>query len=70
MATGRLVAKALIKYLGNKLEENDEEEKETIDIELIEQKTILIIMKMLLTLDVKFFQKSNWMIVWWLQCRT
>ena len=37
MATGRPVAKALIKY--NNLEENDEEENEPINIELTEQKT-------------------------------
>ena len=39
MATGRPVAKTLIKYNSNSLEENDEEEKELIDIELTEQKT-------------------------------
>ena len=39
LATGRPVAKALIEYNSNSLEENDEEEKELIDIELIEQKT-------------------------------
>ena len=51
MATGRPVAKTLIKYdnNNNSLEENDEEEKEPIDIELTEQKQILIMMKMLLT---------------------
>ena len=38
MATGRPVAKTLINYKGNSLEENDEEEKEPIDIELTEQK--------------------------------
>ena len=31
--------KALIKYKGNRLEENDEEEKEPINTELTEQKT-------------------------------
>ena len=37
--TGRPVAKVLIKYNSNNLEENDEEEKEQINIELNEQKT-------------------------------
>ena len=35
--------------------------KESINFELSEQKLILIMMKMLLTLDVKIFQKGNWM---------
>ena len=35
----------------NRLEENDEEEKEPINIELTDQKQILIMMKMLLTLN-------------------
>ena len=38
MATGRAVVKTLIKYNSNNLEENDEEEKESINIELTEQK--------------------------------
>ena len=38
MATRRLVVKILIKYNSNNLEENDEEEKEPIDIEFTEQK--------------------------------
>ena len=38
MATGRPVAKILIKYNSNNLEENDEEEKELINIELIVKK--------------------------------
>ena len=50
LATGRPVAKILIKY-NNSLEVNDEEEKEPINIELTKQKQILIMMKMLLTLD-------------------
>ena len=37
MATGLPVAKILIKYNSNNLEENDEEEKEPINIELIEK---------------------------------
>ena len=39
MATGRPVAKTLVKYDSNSLEENDKEEKEPINIELTEQKT-------------------------------
>ena len=50
-ATGRPVAKILIKYNNNNLEENDEEEKELINIELTDQKQILIMMKILLTLN-------------------
>ena len=38
MATGLPVAKILIKYNGNCSEENDEEEKEPIDIEFTGQK--------------------------------
>ena len=51
MATGRPVAKALIKYNIKKLEENDEVEKEPIDIEFTEQKDHPGMMKMLLTLN-------------------
>ena len=51
MATGSPVAKTLIEYNSNNLEENDEEEKKPINIELTEQKQNLIIMKMLLTLN-------------------
>ena len=40
-ATGWPVAEILIKYNNNNLEENDEEEKEPINIELTEQKTDL-----------------------------
>ena len=36
MVTGRPVAKTLLKYNSNRLEENDEEENESIDIELSE----------------------------------
>ena len=38
LATGRPVAKTLIKYNSNSFEVNDEEEKEPINIELTEQK--------------------------------
>ena len=50
MATGRPVSKTLIKYSSNSLEENDEEEKEPIDIEFTEQNADPEMMKMLLTL--------------------
>ena len=39
LATGRPIAKTLIKYNSNNLEENDEEKKEPITIEFTEQKT-------------------------------
>ena len=39
MATGRSVAKTLIKYNCYNFEENDEEENEPINIELTKQKT-------------------------------
>ena len=38
MATDLPIAETLIKYNSNNLEENDEEEKEPINIELTEQK--------------------------------
>ena len=38
MATGRPVAKTLLKYNSNFLVENDEKEKEPINIELTERK--------------------------------
>ena len=50
LTTGSPVAKTLIKYNNNHLVEN-KEENELINIELTEQKQILIMMKMLLTLD-------------------
>ena len=37
MATGRPVAKTLIKYKSNSLKENDEKEKKPINIELTEK---------------------------------
>ena len=51
MATGRPVAKILIKYNSNNLKESDEEEKDSINIEFTEENQILIMMKMLLTLN-------------------
>ena len=50
MATRWPFAEILIKY-NNNLEENDEEEKEPINIELTDKKKILIMMRMLLTLN-------------------
>ena len=50
LATGSPVAKTLIKYNSNNLEEN-EDENELINIELTEQKASPEIVKMLLTLD-------------------
>ena len=50
--------KTLIKYNCNRLEENDEEEKESIDIELIDKKIIIIMMKMLLTLNDLIYKKK------------
>ena len=38
LATGHPVAKILIKYKNNNLEETDEEEKEPINIELTDKK--------------------------------
>ena len=38
LATGLPVLKTLIKYNNNSLEENDEKEKEPIDLEFVEQK--------------------------------
>ena len=38
LPTGRPVAKTLIEYNSNNFEENEEEEKEPINIELTEQK--------------------------------
>ena len=50
MATGKPVAKTLIKYNSNYLEENKEEKKQ-IDIEFTEQKVDPKIMKTFLTLN-------------------
>ena len=55
LATGLPVDKTLIKYNRNNLKENDEEEKGPINIELSDQKQILIMMKMLMTLDDQMY---------------
>ena len=56
-ATGLPVAKALIKYNSNCLEEKDEVEKEPIDIEFTEQKADPEMMKILSTLDDQVYKK-------------
>ena len=58
MTTGHSVAKTLIRFNFN-FEENDKEKNEPINNEVIEQKHILKMMKMLLSLDVKIFLLSN-----------
>ena len=50
MATGRPAVKTLIKY-NNNSEQNDEKEKEPIDIEFTDQNADPGMKKMLLTLD-------------------
>ena len=66
MATGHLVAKTLIKYNSNNLEENDEEEKEPIDLKFTEQKAYPQMIKMLLTLDDQMYNKKIKKILLWL----
>ena len=51
LVSRRPAAKTLIKYNSNNLEENDEKEKESYNIEFTDQNTDPEIMKMLLTLD-------------------
>ena len=65
MVTGRPVAKTLIEY-NNNLEENDEEEKESINIEFTEENQIFIMMKMLLTLNDQMYKKKTRKILLWL----
>ena len=67
MATSLPVAKTLIEYNYNNLEENEEEEeKEQIDIEVSEQKVDPEMMKMLLTLDDQVYKKKSRKILLWL----
>ena len=67
MATGIPDAKALIKYnSNNNLEENDEEKKDPINIELTEQKANTEMVKMQLTLDYQVYKKKTMMILLWL----
>ena len=96
MATGRPVAKTWIKYKGNNLKENNEEEKRSINIKLTEQKSNTYNYENAIDLklsdaqeedkedialanfneslqkqtDEENFQKSNWMIVWWMRYHT
>ena len=58
LATGIPVAKYLIKYY-NSLEENEDVEKEPINIKLTERKKILIMMKMLLNLNDQVYKKMR-----------
>ena len=66
METGIPVVKILIKYNSNSLGTNDEEEKKPINIELTDQKQILIMMKMLLTLNDQVYKKKTKKILRWL----
>ena len=59
MATGRPDAKTLIKYNSNCLEENENEVKESINIELTKQNQILLMMKILLTLGDRMYKKNE-----------
>ena len=61
METGLPVAKTLIKYYSNNSEENEEgeEEKEPINIELTEQNAGSEIMKMQLTLNDRMYKKKT-----------
>ena len=61
MATVRSVVKTLIEYNSNNLEENDEEEKELI-LNLLRK--ILIMMKMLLTLNDQIYKRKRKILVW------
>ena len=64
LATGRPVAKTLIKYNSNSLEENDEEEKDQINIELTSKKTDPEMMKILLTDDRIYKKKTRKILLW------
>ena len=59
MATGLSVAKNLIEYNSNNLDENDGKEKEPIDFEFTDEKTGHEIMKMQLTLDDWIYKKKK-----------
>ena len=61
MATVRSVVKTLIEYNSNNLEENDEEKKELI-LNLLRK--ILIMMKMLLTLNDQINKMKRKILVW------
>ena len=59
LATGRPVAKTLIKYNKNNSEENDEKEKELMDIEFTDQNADPEIMKMLSTLMISVKEEDE-----------
>ena len=59
MVTWRRVAKTLIEYNSYNSEENDDEEKEPINIELNERKKDTLMMKMLLNLNDQIKRRSR-----------
>ena len=59
MATGRPVAKTLIKYSSNNLKKNNEEEKEPIDLKFTKQKAGPEMMKMLLNLNDQMYKNKT-----------
>ena len=66
MANSLPVAKNLIEYNIDDLEENDVEEKESIDIVLTKQKAGPEMMKILLTLNYRLYKKKTRKILLWL----
>ena len=65
-ATGLPVVKTLIKFHSNCSKENEEEERIPINIELTEQKAGPEMMKMLLNLDDRMYNKKTGKILLWL----
>ena len=64
-ATGLPVSKTLIKYICNSSEENDEEEKDPIDIKFTEQNADSEMMKILLNLnDLVYKMKMRKILLW------
>ena len=59
MAIERPVAKTVIKYNSNSLEENDEEEKEPIDLEFLKLKADPEMTKMLLNLNDQVYKNQT-----------
>ena len=57
--TAKLVSKTSIKYNRNSLKKINKDEKETIDIELTEQKADSEIIKMLLTFDDQMYKEKR-----------
>ena len=66
MVTSLPVAKTLNKYNSNRPEENDEEEKKLIDIELTAQKDHPEMMKILMTLYDHVYKIKTSMILLWI----